>query len=539
MRLALLCFALSVGAFGQTACSNANFQPGEMNETSLTSEFKGSVLRLQIPGSLDSGTGYLVDSINGYVITAFHVVASVKTGTTIDVTSPSRGLNGVKLTASLVKSLATLQADGTVKGVDLALLQLTNPALLSELRPVDISLRYPSVDQTLYAMGYPQLGDEPNTTFSEQLVKFMAAPSDGSIQVTQAIFGGNSGGPLLDPSGSVIGTCRESVGIGSAVARYVPMSDGEALLDLIPLSDRMKSLDQKIKEGSISESDLKDILVKNSKNPSNIELYAWARVLMANRDQYASASTRKLLQCPMRALMQRGMDDLVIELSQFADLETVGNANFAIAERMISRGQPLLAESHVQAAASSFTAMNDPVGTYRSAMLSTRIQLAIGSTSAAASQSSKVLTHINSLSEKDKATALSIAADIDIARGNSNAAIIKLNQASQYSVAAHRVTMAAGFMTASADLSLKLSKPLDAETALAKASTLYHSVNDVFGEAETVYKLVGVESVLGNSAASAQNLKNYLALDPHGVHSAEAKSLLADPQNLGTAPIIK
>ena len=72
----------------------------------------------------------------------------------------------------------------------------------------------------------------------------LQSPSDGSIEVRQAIFGGNSGGPLMDSSGSSIGTCRESIGIGATVARYVSMSDAETLLDLIPMTDRMIHLDK-------------------------------------------------------------------------------------------------------------------------------------------------------------------------------------------------------------------------------------------------------------------------------------------------------
>jgi len=527
MRAIILLLALSVPFVGQTTCSSANFEPGPMSESSLTSEFKGAILRLQVPGSPDSGTGYLIDSVNGYVITAFHVIESARPGTSIDVTSP--GLAGTKLRAKLVKSLATVRPDGTVNGTDLAILKLDTPSLVKDIRPVDVSLRFPAVDQILYAMGYPQLGAEPNVTFSEQPVKFMAAPPDGSIQVTQATFGGNSGGPLMDPSGSVVGTCRETVGIGAAVARYIPMSDGETLLDLIPLSDRMRRLDQQVKAGSVSESDLKDILVKNSKNPTNVELYTWARQIVKNRDQYSAVITRNLLQCPMRALMQRGMDDLVIELSAFSDPKTVGDANATVAAREIAQGRPLSAESHVQAAAAAYTIVNDTQGTYRAAMLSTRIQLAVGSIDAAAAQSSKVLANINILAPKDRATALATAADIDLAKGNGAAAIPKLNRASQYSIEAGQFTTAANLLASSAEVSLKMSKLQDAKDSLTKAINLYHGARNSSGEAESVYKRVGVETVLGDNAASKLDLQHYLDIEPQGFHSAEVKELLAIP----------
>ncbi len=72
-----------------------------------------------------------------------------------------------------------------MNGTDLAMLKLDNPSLAKNIRPVDVSLRFPAVDRILYAMGYPKLSDEPNTTSSEQLVKFNAAPPDESVQVSK------------------------------------------------------------------------------------------------------------------------------------------------------------------------------------------------------------------------------------------------------------------------------------------------------------------------------------------------------------------
>jgi S1-C subfamily serine protease len=172
------------------------------------------VLRLQVEGDSGSGTGYLIDSSRGYIVTAFHVVHAALPDTPIKVRFPSSAFASQTFTAKLVRSLGHLQQDGTVAGTDLALLQLQPGDSLSTVRPVDISLQYPGQDTLLYSLGFPQLGDLGNEDITTQLTQLIATPEDGSIEVRQAIFGGNSGGPLLDASGSSVGTCRETVGTG-------------------------------------------------------------------------------------------------------------------------------------------------------------------------------------------------------------------------------------------------------------------------------------------------------------------------------------
>lgn len=405
-----------------------------------------------------------------------------------------------------------------------------------------------------YEMPYPEEIDPP---FRVASVKFMSNPSDGSIEVTQAIFGGHSGAPLMDRSGSVVGTCREELGTGNTVARYTRMIDGEALLALVPMSKRMMDIDRKIKSGSITEAALQGQLVKSSRNPTNLELYTWARHVYANLDEYATDRAHKLIQCSMHALSQRGFETFVVsaslkqaaanplyhqdtksidlsgrEWSPLVDPKTLGDASIQVAEREIAQGRFLSAENHVKVATGSYAAANDALGTYRTAMLSTRIQLAVGSIDAAQSLSTKVLAHLTILPAKDKSTALFIAASIDLAKGNRSAAIPKYIAASGYSIAAGQFTIAADLMVFSADASIKLGNIQDAKDSLTKAIAHYQSAKDTSGEAESVYKLVSVEFALGDGTASKSNLERYLALQPQGVHAAEAKELLTIRSNV-------
>src|SRR6266849_285120 len=55
-------------------CAGENFYHGQMTDEEVFSEFRGSVFRIETTN--ESGTGYLIDSNRGYVLTAFHVVKS-------------------------------------------------------------------------------------------------------------------------------------------------------------------------------------------------------------------------------------------------------------------------------------------------------------------------------------------------------------------------------------------------------------------------------------------------------------------------------
>ena len=192
-----------------------NFEPGAMNLSQLQSEFEGAILRLQTEGSSSSGTGYLIDSARGYILTALHVVSSGTPTVGLVVNVASHALPGQKLKAVVV--------DFDPAPNDLALLKLTSPALAAQIRPVDIALRIPAPDDSLFSMGYAQIGDEPNDQPRDQAVSLMATGQSGYIEVKQTLaVGGASGGPLLNGWGGAVGTCREQVGIGGVTARYTP-----------------------------------------------------------------------------------------------------------------------------------------------------------------------------------------------------------------------------------------------------------------------------------------------------------------------------
>jgi S1-C subfamily serine protease len=157
------------------------------------------------------GSGFVYDS-DGHIVTNQHVVAGASS---ISVSF----WNGVELDAELV---------GTDPSTDLAVLRVDAPSgLLSPVRLADSSAV--DVGDPVLAMGSP-FGLEGTITSGivSALHREMTAPNNftiiDTIQTDAAINHGNSGGPLLDHQGRVIGVNAQiesesggSDGVGFAI----------------------------------------------------------------------------------------------------------------------------------------------------------------------------------------------------------------------------------------------------------------------------------------------------------------------------------
>src|SRR5688572_28419252 len=198
------------------------------------------------------GSGFVYDR-QGHVVTNQHVVAG---SSSISVSF----WNGVELDAELV---------GTDPSTDLAVLRVDAPdGLLSPLRLADSSAV--EVGDPVFALGSP-FGLEGTITSGivSALHREMTAPNNfqiiDTIQTDAAINHGNSGGPLLDSGGRVIGVNAQiesesggSDGVGFAIpsntvrsivrqlistgevehaylgVRMSPVDDGVAITEVLP-----------------------------------------------------------------------------------------------------------------------------------------------------------------------------------------------------------------------------------------------------------------------------------------------------------------
>ncbi|MDQ6704930.1 MAG: trypsin-like peptidase domain-containing protein, partial [Acidobacteriota bacterium] len=163
------------------------------------------------------GSGFLVND-GGFILTNFHVISG---SSRIQVTLPDQ-------TQYYATALDTDRSD------DLALIKI-NPKKKQEFLRLGDSDRL-QVGQKVLAIGDPfglegtltvgvvsSIGRALNSETQQRL--------EGLIQTDAAINGGNSGGPLLDSSGSVIGINtailgRTNIGIGFAM----PINRAKALL---------------------------------------------------------------------------------------------------------------------------------------------------------------------------------------------------------------------------------------------------------------------------------------------------------------------
>jgi putative serine protease PepD len=155
--------------------------------------YKGVV---EITGSQGQGSGFLFDG-KGHIVTNAHVVEGA---TSFSV----KFWNGKSYTAQLV---------GTDASTDLAILKVNAP--VSELFPLSIGdSSNLVVGDSVVAIGSP-FGLEETVTSGivSALHREMTSPNhfaiDNSIQTDAAINHGNSGGPLLNAQGKVIGVTSQ------------------------------------------------------------------------------------------------------------------------------------------------------------------------------------------------------------------------------------------------------------------------------------------------------------------------------------------
>jgi putative serine protease PepD len=157
------------------------------------------------------GSGFVYDDA-GHVVTNEHVVEG---GSSISV----RFWNGARYNATLV---------GTDASTDLAVIKVDAPA--SVLHPIQLAdSSQVQVGQPVVAIGSPYGLEETVTSgIISALHREMTAPNNftiaDSIQTDAAINHGNSGGPLLDLAGRVIGVnaqikseTGENTGVGFAI----------------------------------------------------------------------------------------------------------------------------------------------------------------------------------------------------------------------------------------------------------------------------------------------------------------------------------
>lgn len=141
-----------------------------------------------------SGTGFAI--AQGYIVTSYHVVENAS----------QIKVYGIK---GNFDTGFSVQIIGTDKNNDLALLKIQNPDF-SDFGKIPYNITYESaeVGEDIYVLGYPlisTMGDEIKLTTGVISSKTGYQGDISSYQISAPIQPGNSGGPLFDKKGNVIG----------------------------------------------------------------------------------------------------------------------------------------------------------------------------------------------------------------------------------------------------------------------------------------------------------------------------------------------
>jgi len=192
-----------------------------------------------------SGTGFALK--DGYIVTNYHVIEGANSITI-------QGVNGnfnVQYNTSIV---------GTDKINDLALLKVTDPTFKGfGIIPYSISSAISEVGEEIFVLGYPltsTMGDEIKLTTGVISSKTGFQGDIALYQISAPIQPGNSGGPLFDKNGNVIGIVsakhKDAENVGYAVKTLYLQNLIESSLSsaIIPMTNSIseKTLPDKVKK---------------------------------------------------------------------------------------------------------------------------------------------------------------------------------------------------------------------------------------------------------------------------------------------------
>lgn len=191
----------------------------------LSPAYPRSVVTLR--SGMGHGTGFII-SRDGHILTAEHVVGEAKTLTV-------KFDNGLELPAEVLRVNAYRDA---------ALLKVT----ANGLTPVALELDgIPGPLDEVYAIGSP-LKEDLQTTFTRGVVSSVRERNTRNnllfIQSDVAIQGGNSGGPLIDKYGNVVGI---------AVSGYGVEQMNAGLNFFVPINDALKYLNIEVRQGEAAK----------------------------------------------------------------------------------------------------------------------------------------------------------------------------------------------------------------------------------------------------------------------------------------------
>ena len=196
----------------------------------------------------------------------------------------------------------------------MALLQFESPPAVP-LASLQLAFRPSRLGAALYTAGYS------SGTLHRQEVRDLTPVVGGRVEVSQPVFPGDSGSPLIDERGQVVAICVErkpgqvnDIGGGSTmVAYYLPAVALLPLLEKLPVSDVVKDWHGRLLNSQVTQSQLATALSPALPTFSNVDLLGWVLTL---RGAAWPTGVRPLIQCPLLiAAIDRRLGDAVLLLA--------------------------------------------------------------------------------------------------------------------------------------------------------------------------------------------------------------------------------
>ncbi len=182
-------------------------------------------------GIASSGTGFALTS-NGYIVTNYHVVDGA---TSIAV----KGVNGNFSTTYKAKVVVS------DKNNDLAIIQIDDNTFNSISKiPYTIKSTSSDVGENVFVLGYPlraSMGDEIKLTNGIISSKTGFQGDITSYQISAPVQPGNSGGPLFDKLGNLIGVINAKHSGAENVSYAIKVSYLKNVIDLLPTTPTLSN----------------------------------------------------------------------------------------------------------------------------------------------------------------------------------------------------------------------------------------------------------------------------------------------------------
>jgi S1-C subfamily serine protease len=179
-----------------------------------------------------SGTGFGISS-NGIIVTNYHVIDNA---TSIKVRGVNSNFNKTYRAKILVSD----------KNNDLALIQIDDYNFTS-LPPIPFTIKtsLTGVGENIFVLGYPlraTMGDEIKLTNGIVSSKSGFQGEINSYQISAPIQPGNSGGPLFDGQGNIIGIINAKHSGAENASYAIKASYLTNLIDLLPTSPKLQTI---------------------------------------------------------------------------------------------------------------------------------------------------------------------------------------------------------------------------------------------------------------------------------------------------------